>query len=165
MNLQELNKNYENYMNTEEFYLEEGLKLFKLSKKLFRYSNHLEKKANSIQMKKDYGDLRITKSDINKIKRHAKKAEKIGKEIQEVEKDFKLKDIKRKEAKEKIKKIRDNNSEFFKDLRNSSFVKLLKEIGDAAIVMGVIAAVTGGISPLLLLTPGIRAGYFVKDAI
>jgi hypothetical protein len=165
MNLLEMNERYEEYSETKDFYLEEGLKYFKLSKKLFRYSNHLFKKAEAFQSKKDYGDLKISDTDIKQVKRHARRAEKLGKELQLIERDFKLKDIKKKEAKQKIKKVKEDNKEFFYDLKKASFVKVLKEIADAGIVMGIIALITGGISPFLLLTPGIKAAYHVKDTI
>ncbi len=80
MTLTELNESYDEYVLTEEYYLQEGLKFFKKSKRLKKYANKINKKVARKEGKK-----RVSPAQLNTLKTLSKNLTKLSDEYAVIE--------------------------------------------------------------------------------
>lgn len=120
MNLTELNESYNEYILTEAYYLEEGLKYFKKSKKLKKLAEKITAKAATNP------DLEAGAKALTNLYIGYKKAED----------DFASNKITKAQAKADIKELKRLNVDANKHLKNAAFIKAAKIAGITASVVG-----------------------------
>ena len=135
MNLQELNESYDEYIQTEEYYLEEGLRIFKKSKKLYKYAKRIDKKIAKAETKK-----RVSPSEVSRLKLLSKNILKLADEFKVIEDDFASGKTDRKLSKEKLKRVKRVNEKLISDMKKSETKLIFKKIGLGALTAGILAA-------------------------
>lgn len=151
MTLIELNEVFDNYTDTDEFYLEEGFKFFKLSKRLYKYADKIEKQLISVDKKRRRGDISITKHQINYLKDLHKNIEKVADEVRDIEKKWDINKISKEDMKKEIEKIKKKYEPIFNTLKKETTKILLKEIGLGSLLTGLMLALTGVFNPFFLI--------------
>ncbi len=131
MTLNKLNESYDEYVLTEEYYLQEGLKFFKKSKRLKKYANKINKKVA-----KKEGKKRISPAQLNTLKTLSKNLTKLSDEYAVIEKDFASGNVNKKISKEKLKSADRNNKAILAKLKSKEVAGVFKAIGLGALVVG-----------------------------
>lgn len=120
MTLIQLNESYDEYMLTEAYYLEEGLKYFRKSKKLSKLAKKITiKAAKNPELEK--GAVSLTK---------------LASGYKDIEDKFISKKINRKTAKGEIVALKALHSDAQKEIKKAAFVKAAKIAGIAVSVAG-----------------------------
>lgn len=145
MNLNEMNNSYDEYTLTEEYYLEEGLKIFKKSKKLFKYADRIQKAVAKAETKK-----KVSPAEVSRLKALATDITKLADEFQVIEDDFAKGNVDRKVSKGKIKRVEMKNAALLAKLKKDEMKQTFKKIGMSALIVGLLATVQGlGMAGLL----------------
>lgn len=138
MNLQEMNKAYDEYTLTEEFYLEEGLKIAKKSKKLYKYADRIEKAIAKAEVKK-----RVSPNEVSRLKALSKDIMKLADEFKVIEDDFASGKTDKKLSKEKLKRVKRTNERLLTLMKKDATKQTFKKLGIAAVGIGLAAAFAG----------------------
>ena len=139
MTLLELNETIGEYTDEQYELITEAFNTKKITKRVNKYANRISKAIEKAEKKGKLSD-----SEINRLKNIRKKAEDLNAEFEKIENAYKSKNIKKKDAKNLIKKIKQNNDNFFKDVRKAENKAVLKKVGIAGAIIGLLA-LTGGI--------------------
>ncbi len=131
MTLTELNESYDEYVLTEEYYLQEGLRFFKKSKRLKKYANKINKK-----IAKKEGKRKVSPAQLNTLKTLSKNLTKLSDEYAVIEKDFASGDVNKKMSKEKLKSVDRNNKAILAKLKSKEVGGIFKAVGLGALVVG-----------------------------
>lgn len=151
MTLNELNESYDEYVLTDEYYLEEGLKFFKKSKRLYSYVDRINKRLAKAESKN-----KVSPSDISRLKALSKSVLKLADEYKVIEDDFGKGKTDKKLSKEKIKRINRDNDRLVVLLKKNETKQAFKKLGIGALVLGL-----GAVLVQLGMTPQI-AGLLSK---
>jgi len=131
MTLNELNESYDEYVLTEEYYLEEGLKFFKKSKRLKKYANKINKK-----IAKKEGKKRISPAQLNTLKTLSKNLTDLSDKYAVIENDFASGNTDKKISKTKLKEVDRANKKILAKLKSKEVAGTFKAIGLGALVIG-----------------------------
>ena len=155
MNLNELTESYNEYTNTEEYYLEEGLKIFKKSKKLYKYADRIDKKLAKAETKK-----KASPSEISKLKALSKDIMKLADEFKVIEDDYSSGKVEKGISKEKIKRIKRTNERLITLMKKDETKKIFKKIGLGILSAGILTALwaTGAATGLGVINTVAGAG-------
>jgi len=155
MDLYELTESYDEYTQTEEFYLEEGLKAFKKSKKLYRYADKIDKRLAKAEMRK-----KVSPAEVSKLKALSKDIMKLADEFKVIEDDFATGKVEKKLSKEKIKRIKRTNERLISLMKKDEIKSIFKKIGLGTLITGMLAALwaTGAMSGLGVVKTAASAG-------
>ncbi len=155
MNLIELNEKYDEYNQTEEYYLEEGLKLFKKSKRLYTFSERIDKKITKAEKQK-----KVSPYEITKLKKLSSSLVKLADEYKVIEDEFAKGKSNRKISKEKVKRINRNNETLLNMMKKNETKQAFKAIGLGAIAVAITAILAQlGVNFNVISKVG---GFFVK---
>lgn len=127
-------------MNLPDLLLEneinEELRFFKKSEKLSNYADKIENKLSKFIKSKN-----IEPEKASLINDFIKKIRDASKEFSDVETSFKNKSISRKEAKEKLDKLKEKYSALMRDLKKETLKKALRIIGVGAVLASIVALI------------------------
>jgi len=135
MDLKELTESYDEYAQTEEFYIEEGLKAFKKSKKLYKYADKIEKKLAKAEKSK-----RVSPAEVSKLKGLAKDIMKLADEFKVIEDDYASGKVEKSLSKEKLKRVKRTNERLLTLMKKDETKSIMKKIGLGALTAGILAA-------------------------
>ena len=155
MNLKELNENYDEYIQTEEYCLEEGLKVFKKSKRLYKFADKIDKKLAKLEKKTN-----VSPSEVSKLKKISSDLVRLADEYKVIEDAFATKQASKKVSKEKIKSLNRKNEKLLSDMKSAETKSIMKKIG-----LGSLIVVAAAVLTQLGLDYGVfakAAGFFVR---
>ena len=130
MNLQELNETYEEYKQTEDYYLEEGLKFFKKSNKLYKYADKILDKLVKAESKKN-----VSATEVSTLKALNKKVIKLADEFKVIEDNFSSGKMKKEVSKQKLKQLTQKKNNIIKDMKSDKTKSILKKVGLGAVAV------------------------------
>jgi len=134
MKLNEFNEAYEEYTQTDEYYLEEGLKFFKKSARLYKYADRIEKKLIKAEKKQ-----KASKTEISTLRKMSKNLVKLADEYKVIEDDFAKGNTKKDVAKTKIKRVNLHNERLISLMKKNETKEVFKKIGLGALMLGITA--------------------------
>lgn len=135
MTLQEMNNSYDEYALTEDFQLEEGLKVFKKSKKLSKYADRIDKAIGKAETKR-----KVSPSEVTRLKALSKDISKLSDEFKVIEDDFAKGSVSKKVSKEKLKRVKRTNERLLNLMKKDATKETFKKIGIGAVALGLIYA-------------------------